>query len=719
MEQLVSPAGPAEPASDRLLALAALHGIQDSYQGHSGSIERVSSSTLRAVLAALDVPASSGAEVEESIRRAQDSAWLRRVPPSIVVRQGEAREFPVHVDHGSAVQVHIDLEQEGGRVLPAQLDRWFDPREVAGRLIGRATFEVPAELPLGYHSLVATSEGVTVAGTIIVVPPRAPLPAEQSWGVTTQLYSIRSRQSWGVGDFADLGDLCHTVARRFGADFVLINPVHAVEPTSPLTPSPYLPTSRRFVSPWYIRVEQIREAAYLDASARAEVEALGVGVNRAVGQASGGDFSRQFVDRDSAWDAKLQALWLVYQVPRVPARQDAFDQFCEDQGAALENFALWSVLYERFDGIDWPDGFDSPTSPAVLELGKHVGKEIGFHKWLQWVAAEQLAAAQRSALDAGMSIGVMQDLAVGVHPHGADVWSQQDIIARGVSVGAPPDMYNQLGQNWSQPPWRPDRLEETAYEAFRGMLHSVFRHAGAVRIDHVIGLFRLWWIPDGAPPSSGAYVRYDHEALIGILCLEAQRAGVVVIGEDLGTFEHWVSDYLADRGLLGTSVLWFERDWDGAIKPPEHYRPAALASVTTHDLPPTAGYLQYAHVTLREQLGLLTVPVERELAQAEAEIAGVERLLASRDLIELPASREDVVVALHALLAQTYSLLHGVALADMVGEDRTQNQPGTDQEYPNWRVPLGDGKGHEVWLEELPDIPLAQRIAAIMREGRG
>lgn len=707
--------GPDSPPSDRLLALAALYGVQEAHRGHSGEIEHVSRGTLVAILAALGVPAESDDQVEAAIIAAEDRVWRQSVPPTIVVRAGDSREFPVHVRHGDSVEVHIELEGSSDRVYPHQLDRWVEPRTIDGDEIGRATFQLPPDLPLGYHTIVASSARLSGTGCVIVVPARAPLPNARHWGLMAQLYSVRSRQSWGVGDFADLGDLCHIAARKFGADFVLINPVHAVEPISPLTPSPYLPTSRRFVSPWYIRVEQIREAAYLSAADRATVTALASEVNDKLHEDSGGDFARQFVDRNSAWDAKLRALWLVFGVERVPARQDAFESYCEAQGEPLDDFAMWAVLYERFGGIDWPDGYESPTAPAVVALRAEVHKELSFHKWLQWIAAEQLAAAQRTALDAGMAIGVMQDLAVGVHPHSADVWSQGDVLARGVSVGAPPDMYNQLGQNWSQPPWRPDRLDETSYEAYRGMLRAVFRTAGAVRIDHVIGLFRLWWIPRGADPKFGAYVRYDHEALIGILCLEAQREGVVVIGEDLGTFEHWVSDYLADRGLLGTSVLWFEREWDGSVKAPEHYRRFALATVTTHDLPPTAGYLDLEHVALREKLGLLAVPVEQEAAEARAQIAEVVKALADRGLLDSGASDDETVVALHRYLAQTPSLLQGVALVDLVGERRTQNQPGTDQEYPNWRVPLGGADGQEVWLEDITELPLARRVAEAMR----
>ncbi|TQK77391.1 4-alpha-glucanotransferase [Rarobacter incanus] len=703
------------PPSERLTHLASLYGIQDRHQGHSGSIERVGAGTLVAILAAMGVKADTPAAVEHAIAQAQLRAWNAMIAPTTVVREGEPKDVWVHVAHGAPAHLHLEIEETGDKVFPVQLDRWVDPVELSGTLTGRATFQIPADLPVGYHTMVAQSGDVISTGTLIVVPQRVPEPPTRMWGVMAQLYSIHSAQSWGVGDFADLGDLCHLMARRLGADFALINPVHAVEPTAPLTPSPYLPTSRRFVSPWYLRVEQIREAAYLCAADREKVARLADAAAAATAPLAGKHAAR-LVDRDTAWTAKLAALRIVHAVPLPPARRDAFERFCAEQGKALDDFALWSVLYQEFGPAPWPAGYESPQSASSVATRRTHGAEILFHKWLQWVAFEQLSQAQHSALEAGMKLGIMQDLAVGVHPQGADVWALGELLAQGVSVGAPPDMYNQLGQDWSQPPWRPDALDATAYQAYRGMLRSMFQHCGAVRIDHVIGLFRLWWIPRGADPRFGAYVRYDHEALVGILCLEAQRAGVAVVGEDLGTFEHWVSDYLADRGLLGTAVLWFEKEWDGSVKAPEHYRRSALATVTTHDLPPTAGYLELEHVRLREELGLLTVPVAEETASAEAEIATVRAALIARGLLDPngPVDLDDTIVALHRYLAMTPSLLQGVALVDLVGERRTQNQPGTDQEYPNWRVPLTDGTGSEVLLEDIADAPLAGRIAAAM-----
>ena len=316
-----------------------------------------------------------------------------------------------------------------------------------------------------------------------------------------------------------------------------------------------------------------------------------------------------------------------------------------------------------------------------------------------------------------MALGIMHDLAVGVHPQGADVWALGDVLARGATVGAPPDMYNQQGQNWSQPPWRPDALARAAYRPYRDMLRTVLRHAGAIRIDHVIGLFRLWWIPEGADSADGAYVRYDHEALVGILALEAHRAGAVVIGEDLGVVEPWVRDYLSERGILGTSVLWFERDMHGAPLAPEHYRPLVLATVTTHDLPPTAGYLAGEHVAIRERLGLLTDPVAVVRAAALAESDQMLGVLRDRGLVGDDPSEREIVEALHRYVMATPSVLVGVSLADAVGERRAQNQPGTDQEYPNWKVPLADSSGRVVLVEDLFTNQRLRSLAAVLNSG--
>jgi 4-alpha-glucanotransferase len=285
-----------------------------------------------------------------------------------------------------------------------------------------------------------------------------------------------------------------------------------------------------------------------------------------------------------------------------------------------------------------------------------------------------------------------------------------------VTAGAPPDAFNQQGQDWSQPPWRPDQLLEHAYAPFRALISAVLRHAGGVRVDHIIGLFRLWWIPKGSPPTEGTYVYYDHEAMVGILALEAQRVGALVVGEDLGTVEPWVRDYLHERGVFGTSILWFEldRDGDGGPLHADRWREYCLSSVTTHDLPPTAGYLAGDHVRLRDRLGLLTRPFDDELASDQAEQAAWRAELRRVGLLEQDADVEQTVLALYRYLGRTPSKLLALALTDAVGDRRTQNQPGTTDEYPNWRVPLAGPDGRQMLLEDVFSDPRAARLAAAM-----
>ena len=331
-----------------------------------------------------------------------------------------------------------------------------------------------------------------------------------------------------------------------------------------------------------------------------------------------------------------------------------------------------------------------------------------------------------------MSIGIMADLAVGVHPGGADATNLAGVLASEASVGAPADGYNQNGQDWSQPPWHPRKLAEAGYRPWRDMLRTVLRHSGGIRVDHILGLFRLWWIPRGQSPLTGTYVHYDHNALVGILALEAERAGAVVIGEDLGTFEQWVQDVLAARGIMGTSILWFERS--PSVDGPRHqdeYRSLALSSVTTHDLPPTAGYLYGEHIALRDRLGLLIRDTETENSE---DLAWQNRILARIGEYGLfdgtaldghdfdGAARDergditDLLVAMHRYIAGTPSALTCTSLVDMVGDIKAQNQPGTTQDlYPNWCIPLCDATNTPILIHDLPALPLFRAVAEASR----
>ncbi|MDQ6895060.1 MAG: 4-alpha-glucanotransferase [Actinomycetota bacterium] len=698
------PTEPDEEAtpSEPLRRLAAAYGVATDYWDWQGRHAPIHTKTVVAVLAALDVAAGTPEAVDASLDACEDQRWRRTLPPTVVAREGWTPWVAVHVPHGTGVRLTVELEDGAVRDV-RQVEHLVAPRSVDGAEVGEATFELPGNLPLGWHRLVAHLDAspldpTSTEATLVVTPKRLELPAglaaRPALGLTTQLYQVRSSASWGVGDLADLGELGAWAADEHGADFVLVNPLHAAEPVAEMEPSPYLPTTRRFLNPLYLRVEDIPEARRLDAEDRVRFEAIAVR-GRALNAAGG-------VDRDASWRLKRVALGLVHAVGLRGARGRDYRRFLAEEGAGLTSYATWCAIAEKhgLPWSDWPEGLQDPRGEGVARFQADNPEAVDLHCWLQWVLAEQVRAAQATLRRAGMRLGLIEDLAVGVHEEGSDAWSLSDTLAVGVKVGAPPDQFNQLGQDWGQPPWRPDRLAQQGYRPFRDMVRTALRDSAGVRIDHIIGLFRLWWIPAGLTPDQGAYVRYDHEALIGILALEAHRAGAVVIGEDLGVVEPSARDYLLERGVLGTSILWFEWDDDGP-RPPEAYRELCLSSVTTHDLPPTAGYLALEHVAIRERLGLLTRTVEEEQASERLAIDAVRHDLVARGLLAEDAGPGDMLVALHRWLASTPSRMLAVALADLVGDKQAVNQPGTIDEYPNWRVALTGADGAPVTLDDI------------------
>lgn len=707
---------PASDNIDELRRVADANGVATGFWDWYGNWVGVSASTLLKVLGALGLPldeSSTVGDVHEAQRLTEESEWRRTLPPTIVARQGGGYMFPVHVPDGSWVNVQWVLED--GRKGPCdQVDRYVAPRMIDGELVGRATFDVPHWLPLGWHRLVATVEGGHVeSATLIIVPNTLSLPLLESsrrvWGVNAQLYSTRSASSWGIGDAADLADLAAVCADK-GADFLLVNPVHASQPVSPLETSPYLPVSRRWLNPIYIRPENIEEYASLPQASRVTIEQLR-------------DETRQFatrddlIDRDCSWEAKSKALEIIFAAPRSYHRQSQLDRFIERGGSELSNYALWCALVEREGTIELPEDLARSSAPRVELERLELADRVDFYQWCQWVAAEQLEHAQHVAREVGMEIGVMADLAVGVHPYGSEKWSRPELFASGMSVGAPPDVYSQQGQNWSQPPWSPRSLAESGYLPLRDMVRAALANAGAVRIDHILGMFRLWWIPDGCAATEGTYVYYDHEAMMGVILLEAQRAGAVVIGEDLGVVEPWVRDYLRERGVLGTSVVWFEKEGGGWPLRPEHYRDRALAAVNIHDLPPTLGYIRGIQTTLRSELGLLTDDIETVRAGDRLELEQVSARLLEYGCIDgAEPSEREIVEGLYRYVAKTPSKLVVASLVDAVGDVRPQNMPGTGaDQYPNWCVPLCDSDGDEVAIEDLPTDERLTSLFALLR----
>ena len=686
-----------QSVTEKLRELAETVGVSTGFWDWYGNWKHVEDASLIAVLNSLGFSLSfdpSEAEINEAFRRNEDFAWAAPLPPTTVCRQGNEAEIPVHVPHGMGVWCHVETE-EGYHHELEQLDRPIPPRMVDGNLVGRATFKIPNWLPQGWHRIVARHEdGSECSSTLIVVPQRLSCRLDDGhkrWGVAAQLYSTRSSGSWGMGDTQDLADLTAIVARD-GANFLQVNPLHAPQPCFPQETSPYLPVSRRWASPLYIRPEAIDEYARMDGKER--------GVITRYAHASRSQ--EDIIDRDLSWKSKLKALRKIFEIPRSITRQAQFEHFCAEGGESLENFALWSALVFENGDIELPAPYASINAPEVEQARQRLAGEIEFWQWCQWIVFDQLIRAQESAHRLGMDMGIMSDLAVGVHSLGSEIWSMPEIFAPGMSVGAPPDMYSQQGQNWSQPPWSPRGLAKAGYAPLRDMLRSVLSYSGAVRIDHILGLFRLWWIPEGMEASAGAYVSYDHEAMVGLVLLEAQRAGAVVIGEDLGTVEPWVRGYLNDRGILGTSVLWFEKEGSGWPLWPDHYRRSCLAAVTTHDLPPTLGYLEGVHTQLRNRLGLLVEDLDQVLEADRVERERmVSRLNEGGFIHNEEPSEEELVMGFHAYLAASPALLLAVSLVDAVGEKAPQNLPGTSDQYPNWCIPLHGSDGEEAHIEDL------------------
>ena len=546
---------------------------------------------------------------------------------------------------------------------------------------------LPPDLPYGYHEIVPLDGGDTVR--LVVTPRRCRLP-ERAWGWAAQLYALRSAASWGMGDLGDLRELAAWSA-RLGAGVLMVNPLHAAAPTEPQQPSPYSPTSRLWRNLAYLRVTELPGATDLGADLAA-LDAAGRHLNRAAR-----------IDRDAIVRLKLDALGRLFARFDAQAggdERDRFDQWVRRQGDVLTRFAIWSTLAERHGPAwsTWPAALRHPDSPAVAERARAEAARVRFHEWCQWHLARQLDAAGRSGVQ------LVADLAVGFDPEGADAWAYQDLLALTCRVGAPPDGFNPQGQDWGLPPFVPWKLRAACYEPFVDTMRASFGAggrgegalAGGLRIDHIMGLFRLYWIPPGLEPDAGAYVRYAAGDLLDLLALEAHRAGAFVVGEDLGTVEDEVRAELADRGVLSYRLLWFEEG------PPPSFPQHALASVTTHDLPTVAGVWTGADLAERRRLG--------HAAETEDDGWFRSRIQLATGLSD-EASTEEAVVATHQALGGAPSLVLVATLDDATAMVERPNLPGTIDEWPNWRIPV-----HRT-LEEIESDPLGLSVAHALDAG--
>ncbi|CAN5825960.1 4-alpha-glucanotransferase [soil metagenome] len=534
------------------------------------------------------------------------------------------------------------------------------------------TDRLPADLALGYHRL-DDSEGER---RLIVSPGACHLPEDfRAWGWAVQLYATRSAGSWGMGDFADLRHLVQW-SERTGAEVLLVNPLVAVSPSPPRQPSPYYPASRRFLDPIYLRVEEVAGA-----------ERLG---ERLAAAARAGHLlcKSPFIDRDEVWRLKLAVLEDLWE-PSDHHRD--FTVWADSQGAALDTFAAWNVLAEDHGGDwrRWPSRYRDPSGPGTQRAMADRADRLAFHRWLQWLCRKQLDRA-------ATGVALLQDLPIGIDPGGADAWAWQDLCASGIDVGAPPDEFNTRGQNWGLPPFVPQRLRDVDYGPFVETIRANLTSGGGLRIDHVMGLFRLFWIPDGSPPSRGGYVRYPNQDLLDIIALESHRAGAVVVGEDLGTVEPGVRQELARRRMLSYRLLWFEKE------EPRRWPELSMASVTTHDLSTITGLWSGADLVEQRRFDLEPNVVSTNRIRS--------RIMSLPDVDEQRSSPADVVETVHRSLAEAPSRILCATLEDATLSDHRPNIPGTDPKRPNWSLALPKP------IEGIVDDALVLDIVRIFNE---
>ena len=712
--------------------LASRLGIDSHYYDIFGTQHVVSQTTKQAILAAMGVQALTRDQLVRALTDHQEEARQQPCDPVAVYRLGEECNWlfrmPVEEGESRTLSIEWSICDEAGAHLFSEkscpnLDA-ADRYMCDGHPYWTFKLPVPRSLGIGYYDLAAigrsTSHEVCGSLRLIIVPTRCyNLPALEAgrrlWGLSLQLYELQSSQNWGVGDFGDLLQWVDWAAKDLGADIIGLNPLHALKNTRPYHISPYSPDSRFSLNVLYIDVQAIPEflestdaqQAVEDDEFRVCVEALR---------------KSDRVEYEHVAAAKRKILELVFATfearhfrPEdngfVPCTQrgEAFERYLQDQGDGLESFALFQSLAETFAQQtppllvwqEWPEPYRHVGSPVCAEFLVSHRYLIRFHQYLQWVTHQQLQRVYDRTRVLGMPIGLYHDLALGSDRGGSDAWIFQSVLALGADCGCPPDAFAPEGQNWGLPPINPHALRRTGYRMFIELLRSNLKHGGAIRLDHVMALFRLFWIPRGLPPSAGAYVQYPWEDLLGILALESVRHRAVIVGEDLGTVPDFVREKLGAAGILSYRVFYFERGHDGEWKPPDQYPQHALAVVATHDLPTLAGFWTGEDLAVRDRLGFYQdEEAYRQAREARhRDKAAVLRALQREgiwssskleaDVLSQPLSRK-LTEAIHAFVARAPSSLMLVTLEDLIGDATQINLPGTLDSYPNWshKVPL-------------------------------
>ena len=734
----------ASKANDALSRLAAAAGIVPEYLDVTGVRHVTSGATQRALLAAMGIELRSEADIVAALAAHEARDWRRVLPPVAVFGAADIPlslevSLPRALAEGALRWTLISEQGEpwSGDAAAGEL-QLTDEKTVDGISLVRARVTLPqtaASLGLGYHRLELEVGERTAATTLIVAPARCYehqsfADGGRAWGFAVQLYGVRSRRNWGIGDLTDLRHLTEFAA-SVGADIIALNPLHAPSPVALQHASPYSPSSRLFGNPLYIDIEAIPDFAHCAPALRAVANA---------------DFQSrlhwlragELVGYRVTAAAKRHILELLYRyfVEKHKGRDDerdrAFAEYLAGGGETLRRHALFEALAQMLHGAGvaavadwrrWPASLRDVNSSAVAAFAAANPDRVEFHAWVQWQFETQLEAAAARSSTLGLRVGIAADLAVGIDPGGSESWSDPSLYATAASIGAPPDLYNPTGQNWGLPPMIPNRLREAAYEPFIATLRRNMLAAGALRIDHVMGLLRLYWIPTGATADAGAYVRYPFDDLLAILALESQRNRCLVIGEDLGTVPDEVREGLRRVGTLSSRPLYFQNEPDGEFTRPADFPRDAVVSVGTHDLPTLKGFWVGADLDAREALTPLPSP-ENRYAQNVERTGQRRRLIHALQLEGLLPQGVDpyhaahgewspeLGLALQRYIARTPSKILLVAMEDVFGQREQVNLPGTVDERPNWRRKLPRN------LEDWADDPAVRALIDAVRAER-
>lgn len=704
--------------------LAGLVGIEPSYWDVYGNFHESSDETCQTLLAAMGFPAATEAEVADSLSRLLDDPWKELLEPVTVLRVGGHSPEPMvtvtlPIDSAMAALDWTVLFENGqtasGQATVADLPV-VGERTIDTTRYRRLRLALPHDMACGYHRLRVETAAHQASSRVIAAPPSAYRPDwmakehRRVWGVACQLYALRSKSDWGIGDFGDLALLSAQTAKLGGAA-VGLSPLHALFPGCPERASPYSPSSRLFLNPLYIDVTAVPEFAACEALRERFSQS---GLNAYQHAVSAGDQ----VAYGDVTALKLEAMTCLFNSFQAahPSgcgsdRRTAFDAYEEAGGERLRRFAEFETLQEHFKGCtadQWPEEYRRPDTEPCREFVRTHDERVTFHIYLQWEAERQLAAVASRCVVDGMDIGLYRDLAVGVAPGGADAWIDADVFVPGINFGAPPDPIAPAGQEWGMPPFDPIRLRETAYAPYIDMLRANMRNAGAMRIDHIMWLQHMFWIPHGKDGRSGAYMRYPMGDLFAILALESQRNRCLIVGEDLGTVPEGFRERMEAEGILSYHLLHFQRHADGLFHRPETYRALSLATPASHDLPTLAAFWMGMDLQMLADIGLIACREDLE-ARRTQRVRERELLLAAlvdQGLIEegfaIAPTAEGVktlIAAVHRFLARSPAALMMMNLEDIVAATNQINVPGTVDEHPNWRHRL------HVNVEELVNDP--------------